>query len=331
MVGIDPVSQSIETVAQLRDYHQVPVCAIHAPCLLITQRVWGTDPWGKLERSAEMAKDARRRRGRRAPAVPVAARLRDAASSRGSPTSSVVPASPSRSRTCTRGGPRRGARCRSTNPGWDPLGGGLRQHHHRPLARRHRAVRPDRDGRAPRRPAAPRAHDRRQRLAEGRAPRARATATSRARRCSSCSPTGASTGTSWSRSTPARPATARHARPTCSRRSRSAGCNFAPAKPDASEPRARPRRPPPAAPDTRAEILAAARSLFADAWLREHVDAAIAGEAGVDPALVHHYFGTKDDLFVAAAAAARSTRGRCWPRSSRAVPTARGSGCCGSS
>ena len=28
---------------------------MHAPCLLITQRVWGTDPWGKLERSAEMA------------------------------------------------------------------------------------------------------------------------------------------------------------------------------------------------------------------------------------------------------------------------------------
>ena len=28
---------------------------MHAPCLLITQRVWGTEPWGKLERSAEMA------------------------------------------------------------------------------------------------------------------------------------------------------------------------------------------------------------------------------------------------------------------------------------
>lgn len=27
---------------------------------------------------------------------------------------------------------------------------------------------------------------------------------------------------------------------------------------------------------------------------------AIAAEAGVDPSLVHHYFGTKDDLFVAA-------------------------------
>ena len=55
MVGIDVVSQSVEKVLKLRDYHQVPVCAVHAPCLLITQRVWGTDPWAKLERSAEMA------------------------------------------------------------------------------------------------------------------------------------------------------------------------------------------------------------------------------------------------------------------------------------
>ncbi len=55
MVSIDIVSQSIEKILGLRDYHQIPVCAIHAPCLLITQRVWGTDPWVKLERSAEMA------------------------------------------------------------------------------------------------------------------------------------------------------------------------------------------------------------------------------------------------------------------------------------
>ena len=27
---------------------------------------------------------------------------------------------------------------------------------------------------------------------------------------------------------------------------------------------------------------------------------AVAADAGVDPALVHHYFGTKDDLFMAA-------------------------------
>jgi sugar phosphate isomerase/epimerase len=55
MVGLDVVSQSIDKVRSLRDYHQLPVCAVHAPCLLITQRVWGTDSWEKLERSAEMA------------------------------------------------------------------------------------------------------------------------------------------------------------------------------------------------------------------------------------------------------------------------------------
>ncbi|HNM98088.1 MAG TPA: TIM barrel protein, partial [Marmoricola sp.] len=55
MVGIDEISQSIETVARLSAHHQMPICAIHAPCLLITQRVWGNDPWVKLQRSAEMA------------------------------------------------------------------------------------------------------------------------------------------------------------------------------------------------------------------------------------------------------------------------------------
>ncbi len=57
MVGIDPLSTQIDAIKRLVDYHQLPVLAIHAPCLLITQRVWGTDPWGKLERSAEAAKD----------------------------------------------------------------------------------------------------------------------------------------------------------------------------------------------------------------------------------------------------------------------------------
>ena len=57
MVGIDPLSTQIDAIKRLVDYHQLPVLAIHAPCLLITQRVWGTEPWGKLERSAEAAKD----------------------------------------------------------------------------------------------------------------------------------------------------------------------------------------------------------------------------------------------------------------------------------
>ncbi len=55
MVGIDALSQQVDAVKKLSDHHEVPVCAVHAPCLLFTQRVWGTDPWGKLERSAEMA------------------------------------------------------------------------------------------------------------------------------------------------------------------------------------------------------------------------------------------------------------------------------------
>jgi AcrR family transcriptional regulator len=56
----------------------------------------------------------------------------------------------------------------------------------------------------------------------------------------------------------------------------------------------------PGAPDTRAEILAAARTLFAARGFAGASIRAIAADAGVDPSLVHHYFGTKDDLFVAA-------------------------------
>ena len=55
MVGVDALSQQTSAVAQLAAHHEMPVSAVHAPCLLFTQRVWGTEPWGKLERSAEMA------------------------------------------------------------------------------------------------------------------------------------------------------------------------------------------------------------------------------------------------------------------------------------
>ena len=65
-----------------------------------------------------------------------------------------------------------------------------------------------------------------------------------------------------------------------------------------TEPVRRGRRP--GAPDTRAAILAAAREHFAAQGFRRTTIRAVAGDAGVDPALVHHYFGTKDDLFVAA-------------------------------
>lgn len=55
MVGVDGLSQQASALAQLSDHHDIPVCAVHAPCLLFTQRVWGLEPWGKLQRSAEMA------------------------------------------------------------------------------------------------------------------------------------------------------------------------------------------------------------------------------------------------------------------------------------
>ncbi|WP_026117471.1 sugar phosphate isomerase/epimerase family protein [Nocardiopsis alkaliphila] len=55
LVSSDPASQDIELLRRLSDYHQMPVTAVHSPCLVLTQRVWGREPWGKLLRSKEMA------------------------------------------------------------------------------------------------------------------------------------------------------------------------------------------------------------------------------------------------------------------------------------
>jgi len=52
--------------------------------------------------------------------------------------------------------------------------------------------------------------------------------------------------------------------------------------------------------DRRADILAAARREFADRGFDQASVRGIARAAGVDPALVHHYFGSKQDVFVAA-------------------------------
>jgi sugar phosphate isomerase/epimerase len=56
MVWTDPVSQDIAEVAKLAERHGLPVLSVHAPCLLITQRVWSPDPWIRLTRSVEAAK-----------------------------------------------------------------------------------------------------------------------------------------------------------------------------------------------------------------------------------------------------------------------------------
>ncbi|MFC0030412.1 TetR family transcriptional regulator [Micromonospora chaiyaphumensis] len=58
----------------------------------------------------------------------------------------------------------------------------------------------------------------------------------------------------------------------------------------------------PGNPDTREAILAAARAAFAERGFDATSIRAIATAAEVDPALVHHYFGTKEELFRAAMA-----------------------------
>jgi sugar phosphate isomerase/epimerase len=55
MVTADPVSQDAGVLARLSEYHGLPVVAVHAPNLIVTQRVWGRDAWGKLLRSRDLA------------------------------------------------------------------------------------------------------------------------------------------------------------------------------------------------------------------------------------------------------------------------------------
>lgn len=55
MVWAEPVSQDIEAVEALSQTYGIPVLSVHAPCLLISQRVWGANPIAKLERSVRAA------------------------------------------------------------------------------------------------------------------------------------------------------------------------------------------------------------------------------------------------------------------------------------
>ncbi|MBV9639177.1 MAG: TetR family transcriptional regulator [Mycobacteriaceae bacterium] len=63
--------------------------------------------------------------------------------------------------------------------------------------------------------------------------------------------------------------------------------------------RKRPGRPP-GPSDARERILTSARQMFARNGIDKTSIRAVAAGAAVDPALVHHYFGTKQQLFAAA-------------------------------
>jgi sugar phosphate isomerase/epimerase len=57
MVWADPMSQDVGALRRQSQRYRIPVLAVHAPCLLITQRVWSADPETRLRRSVQAAQD----------------------------------------------------------------------------------------------------------------------------------------------------------------------------------------------------------------------------------------------------------------------------------
>src|SRR6266508_689077 len=57
MVTNDPTTQDPHLLRQAAEDYGVTVDVIHAPFLLITRRVWGTDPLGKIYRSVQLAEE----------------------------------------------------------------------------------------------------------------------------------------------------------------------------------------------------------------------------------------------------------------------------------
>jgi sugar phosphate isomerase/epimerase len=55
MVWTDAVSQDAGALRGLSKHYKIPVRSVHAPCLLVTQRVWSPDPWERLSRAARLA------------------------------------------------------------------------------------------------------------------------------------------------------------------------------------------------------------------------------------------------------------------------------------
>lgn len=55
MVWNDPESRRPSAIVRHSERTGVPVLAVHAPCLAITQRVWGADPAERLRRSVVLA------------------------------------------------------------------------------------------------------------------------------------------------------------------------------------------------------------------------------------------------------------------------------------
>jgi len=57
MVTRDPATQQAHVLRELSRKHGLAIRAIHAPFLLMTRKVWGSDPIGKIDRSVELARE----------------------------------------------------------------------------------------------------------------------------------------------------------------------------------------------------------------------------------------------------------------------------------
>lgn len=55
MVTADPATQDARSLSELAEEFGLAIGAIHAPFLLLTRRVWGTDPIGKIYRATQVA------------------------------------------------------------------------------------------------------------------------------------------------------------------------------------------------------------------------------------------------------------------------------------
>lgn len=55
MVLADPRTQDAASLRELSERHELPILSIHAPTLLVTQRVYGSSPWDKIDRSIDLA------------------------------------------------------------------------------------------------------------------------------------------------------------------------------------------------------------------------------------------------------------------------------------
>lgn len=57
MVWADVVSQDVAALRRLSEQYSMPILAVHAPCLLITQRVWSAEPEERLRKAVIVASD----------------------------------------------------------------------------------------------------------------------------------------------------------------------------------------------------------------------------------------------------------------------------------